>query len=552
MKNKKVKRIAAIVLILVVLIVGSTIVKNRRAAAEKPQLQTDTVKRDTIVSSVSGNGVLEPLTTVEVKSNVGGTVIQMTVDEGDYVKAGQLIAKIDPADTVSQLDQAKADNVSSASKVRQSAQAYKLQGDQTQANVESAQQALITAKQKLAQAEQQARIQPKLTSESIKQAKLSLDTAQSDLRQVKTVTIPQLTSNAQSNYNQAKASFEEAEKNLQRQKALLTKGFVSRSTVDSAESQYSSAKAAMEIANSKLDTVNVDAAEQQRSAQAKVDSAASALESAKINSIQDDLKRRDLISAQASVKQAQATLASAKADQLNVMMKSEDMVQAKSSLVRSEATVRNAQTQVGYTTILAPTSGVIVKKYAEAGSMVTAGKASFSGTGSGVTIVDIADTSRMQVVVDVDETDVGKITIGQQVDVTVDAYPNELFAGKVTKIAPAAETTQNVTTIPVTVEIEQHDSRLKSQMNATCDFIIAKKDDVLCVSLDAVTETDNGSEVMVLENGKQVARKVEIGLSGDEYCEVKSGLKEGDVVVIPEDDTTKNKSQNRGPGGPPM
>ena len=56
---------------------------------------------------------------------------------------------------------------------------------------------------------------------------------------------------------------------------------------------------------------------------------------------------------------------------------------------------------------------------------------------------------------------------------------------------------------------------------------------------------------MVIENGQQVARKVEIGLSGDEYCEVKSGLKEGDVVVIPDDETSQNKSQNRGPGGPP-
>ncbi|MHB1462152.1 MAG: efflux RND transporter periplasmic adaptor subunit [Armatimonadota bacterium] len=550
-KSKRIKQIAGIIVIVLLVVAGVMVMRARNAAASKPQLQTDTVKRDSIVSSVSGNGVLEPLTTVEVKSNVGGTVVEMTVDEGDVVKAGQLIAKIDPADSISQLDQVKADNVSAQSRVSQSKQAYSLQREQTQANVVSAEQALITARQRLAQAEQQAKIQPKLTSESIKQASLSLDTARSDLRQLKTATIPQMISSTKSNYDQSQVSYQEAEKNLQRQKALLEKGFVSRSVVDAAESQYSSAKAQMDIAKSKLDTVNSEVAEQMRSAESKVSQAMSLLESAKANSIQDDLKHRDLLAASAAVKQAEASLASSKSSAIQVQMKGEEILQAQSSLVRSEATVKNAQTQLGYTTIVAPSSGVVVKKYAETGSMVTAGKSSFSGSGSGVTIVDIADTSRMQVVVDVDETDISKISVGQEVDVTVDAFPKELFAGKVTKVAPAAEQTQSVTTIPVTVELKQPDTRLKPQMNASCDFIIARKDNVLCISIDAVVETDNGTEVTVMANGQAVPKKVEIGLTGDEYCEVKSGLKEGDTIVIPEEDTSSKSKGMGGPGGPP-
>lgn len=551
MKNKKIKQILAIVLILAAVITGVMVMRSRNAAASKPQLQTDAVKRDSIVSSVSGNGVLEPFTTVEVKSNVGGTVVEMTVDEGDTVKAGQLIAKIDPADSITQLDQVKADNLSAQSRVVQSRQAYALQREQAKANVVSAEQSLESAKQRLAQAEQQAKVQPKLTSELIKQASTSLDSARSDQRQATSATVPQMLSSAKSNYDQTCASYDEAEKNLQRQKALLEKGFVSRSQVDSAESQFSSAKAQMDIAKKKLDTVNTEADAQLRSVEAKVTQATSMLESAKTNGIQDDIKRRDLLAARAVVKQAEASLASARSSDIGVQMKGEDILQAQSSLVRSEATVKNAQTQLGYTTILAPSSGVIVKKYAETGSMVTAGKSSFSGSGSGVTLVDIADTSRMQVVVDVDETDISKITIGQEVDVIVDAFPKELFGGKVTKIAPAAEQTQSVTTIPVTVELKQPDSRLKSQMNASCDFIIARKDNVLCVSIDAVVETDNGTEVNVVENGQKVSRKVEIGLSGDEYCEVKSGLKEGETIVIPDADTTTKSKGMGGPGGPP-
>jgi len=543
---------AVVVLILIVVVI-----RARQSGATKTELDTAKVQRGTVMSSVSGNGVLRPLTTVEVKSNVGGQVVELAVDEGDVVKAGQLIARIDPSDSASSLEQAKADYSSAAARVDQARQAHSMQKLQTVASIAGSEQALVATRERLAQAEQQAKVQPKLTSESIAQAKSSLDSAEATLRQTKAALAPQRLASAKAAHDQAKASYDQAEKNYGRQKALLAKGFVSQSAVDDAEAQYSSAKAQLETSKAKLDTVEEESDQELRGAESKVAQAKAALASARANSMQDDLKRRDLAAARASLKQADAALASARAASYQDQMKGEEILQAQASLQKSKAAVDNAVTQLGYTTIVAPRAGVVVQKYVEEGSIVTAGRQAIGGgSGSGITIVEIADISKMRVVVDVDETDVAKIRLDQEVDVTIDACPGELFPAKVIKIAAMATVAQNVTTVPVTVELEQTDSRLKPEMNATCDFVIERKENVLYVPVEAISETDAGTEVAVVDGGKQVTRKVEVGISGDDDCEVRSGLKEGETVVIQDEETTGSSSKQGGPGGggppPPM
>jgi HlyD family secretion protein len=232
-------------------------------------------------------------------------------------------------------------------------------------------------------------------------------------------------------------------------------------------------------------------------------------------------------------------------------MKAEDITQAKAQYEKVAAVVENAKTQLGYATVIAPSSGVVVKKYVEKGSIVAAGRSSFAGTGSGVTIVDIAEIDRMLVQVGVDETDIAQIKIGQRVDVSVDAFPGQKFKGKVTKIAPEAVVDQSVTTVPVTVEVMQPDKKLKPEMNATCDFIVISKENILTVPSEAVRETDRGSVVTVIENGKSVERSVKTGIVGSDTTEIISGLKEGETVVtsLVQPQTAGGTGQGQGAGG---
>jgi HlyD family secretion protein len=535
-----------IVIIAILLIVSIVVIRARQSGTTTTELRTETVKTGNVVATVSATGVLQPLTTVEVKSNVGGEIVELTVDEGDVVKAGQLIARIDPSDSLTNLSQAEADFRGAEARVNQSKQGSSMQQLQTAANIASAQQALESSRQRLAQAESQAKIQPTLTTEAIKQAASALASAQATLTQTKSALVPQKLASARAAYDQAKATYDQSQFNFTRQQALLEKGFVSKSQLEAAEQQFSVAKAQLNNAKIKLDTVKDEAFQDLSNAQARYDQSKSALETARTNRIQDSLKQQDLAVAKAAFKQSKASLDAVNATSYQNQMKVEDILQAQSQLERAKAAVKNAHTQVSYCTITAPRAGVVVKKYVDKGSIVTAGRAAVGGgSGSGITIVDIADTTHMWVVVNVDETDIGKIQLGQRVSVRVDAYPKEKFKALVIKIAPLAVVDQNVTTVPVTVELERINRQLKPQMNATCDFIIGNKRNVLCLPSAAIKETKNGMTVSVLANGKQETRVIQVGLAGDDYTEIISGLKEGDIVV---DGNGSTSSKGNGTG----
>lgn len=551
--------------IAIVLLVGLIAFMKHKANSNEIILKTERVSLGTITTSVSGTGVLEPVTTVEVKSNVGGQIVYLGVDEGDQVKSGQVVARIDPSDSNSALEQSRADYSSAQAKVLQARQNLEMERAQYPAQLKSAEQAVTSAKARLAQAEAQARIQPKLTDESIKQEESALASAQASLRQIKTALIPQKLASAKSAYDQAKASEQQAKKDYERQLALLEKGFVAKSQVDSAEEKYTVAKAQLDTAKNKYDTIVDETDQDLLTAEAKVAQTKSALETAKANRVQDSIRQQELEAARASLKQAQASLDSIRATYRQQAVKSGDITQAEAQVKRAEAAVNKAATDLGYTTIVAPRVGVVVKKYVEEGSIVAAARSSSIGSGSGVALLEVADVSKMYALVDIDETDIAQIHIGQEVDVTVDAYPDDVFKGRVTKIAPQASTTTNVTTIPVKVELESTDLRLKPQMNATCDFITARKSNVLTVANAAVKQIPEGSTVMVIRDGKPVSRKVELGLADDDRTEVISGLKEGEIVVTSDMGPGMESSNGRGfspgagrqrrmggPGGPPF
>ena len=127
----------------------------------------------------------------------------------------------------------------------------------------------------------------------------------------------------------------------------------------------------------------------------------------------------------------------------------------------------------------------MLQKYIEQGTIIASGRSSVV---QGTNIIQLGDISRMFIICKVDETDIGSIEEGQSVDVKVDAYPNELFEGKVVRVDPQATVDQNVTTIPVKVEISDPDVRLKPGMNADCEFITAKRENVIVVPNGAAGE----------------------------------------------------------------
>jgi macrolide-specific efflux system membrane fusion protein len=183
------------------------------------------------------------------------------------------------------------------------------------------------------------------------------------------------------------------------------------------------------------------------------------------------------------------------------------------------------------TPIIAPIDGTIVLKNIENGQTFT------------TTDAILVMSDRLTVKAQVDETDIASIKLKQAAEITLDAYPETKISAKVDQIAFEATTISNVTTYIVDVLPKEIPSFMRSGMTANVKFFMDEKNDVLTVPNDAVKIQDGKSTVIVLQDGEQVEREIETGITDGKKIEVVSGLNEGDTVfsaqIKPRD---KNKS----------
>jgi len=358
---------------------------------------------------------------------------------------------------------------------------------------------LSSAEAKLRQARDQASAQPALTQSAIAQAEASYESARKDLQRLQQATQPQTRSSARATLDKAKANLEVAEHELARAQGLKAQGFVAQADVDTAINKRELARAELASAQQRWDTLDQELGADLEAAQAKVAQAKAALDNARANAVQDRLKQAEVVSAQAGV-------------------------------ARAQAQVVNATTMLDYTTVRAPRAGVILAKLVEQGTIITSGRSSIA---AGTDIVELGDLSKMFVEVSVDESDVGKLRVKQPVSINVEAFPETVFHGAVTRIDPQASTQQSITTVLVTVQVENPGDRLKPGMTASCDFLVAKADDVLYLPSRAVRDAEGEHFVTVLQAGQPADMPVEIGIVGDEQTEIRQGLNEGDEVMLP-------------------
>jgi len=185
-------------------------------------------------------------------------------------------------------------------------------------------------------------------------------------------------------------------------------------------------------------------------------------------------------------------------------------------------------------TLIAPFAGTITARNIDPGDKVsTAANASPAFT--------VTDTNTMVVTINVDELDVTKVKVGQSATVTVEAIPDKVYTGKVTSIAPAGVTAQGVTTYPVEVTLDKTDGIL-SGMTGDVTILIAQKQNVLIVPVEAVREVRGHSFARVIADNEAREVEVKTGLADDQNVEITSGLHEGDVVVT----GTLSSQQNSG------
>jgi HlyD family secretion protein len=216
---------------------------------------------------------------------------------------------------------------------------------------------------------------------------------------------------------------------------------------------------------------------------------------------------------------------------------------SRAGLEQAKAALKVAETNLRYTSILSPVDGVVISRAVDIGQTVAA---SFQTP----TLFTIAqDLTKMQIDTNVAESDIGMVKVGQDVEFTVDAYPDTVFKGKVWQIRQAPITVQNVVTYDVVIQVNNKDLKLMPGMTANVSIIIAKRNDVVRIpnaalrfrfperptggSNEAATPPQKGTVVWILENKKPKRVMVTLGISDGLNTEVVSGdLKEGQRVIV--------------------
>jgi len=218
---------------------------------------------------------------------------------------------------------------------------------------------------------------------------------------------------------------------------------------------------------------------------------------------------------------------------------------AKAQLEQAKAAFKVAETNLRYTRILSPVDGIVISRNVDIGQTVAA---SFQTP----TLFTIAqDLTKMQIDTNIAESDIGVVKLGQEVDFTVDAYPDITFKGKVWQKRQAPITVQNVVTYDVVIQVDNRDFKLMPGMTANVSVIIQTKSDVLRLTNAAtrfrMTERSapagagakagasekRGPAVWVLEDGKPKRVSITPGISDGTYTEIVSGdLKEGQQVIV--------------------
>ncbi len=204
------------------------------------------------------------------------------------------------------------------------------------------------------------------------------------------------------------------------------------------------------------------------------------------------------------------------------------------------AQLEQDRTRLTYTRIYSPMDGVVSDVTAQEGETIVAGL-------QVANLVTVLDPTLLEMWIYVDETDIGKVKIGQQVEYYVDTFPEKLFHGTIEKIYPQPVVKENIVYYLAIVKVSKEDtSFLKPEMTTHVKIIFKEKKDILTAP-NAAVKFEKGTQIAYKVIGPGKVEKVEIktGIRGEDYTEIISGVNEGDILatklILPVSSKTENR-----------
>ena len=214
----------------------------------------------------------------------------------------------------------------------------------------------------------------------------------------------------------------------------------------------------------------------------------------------------------------------------DISMKKHEVELAAAEVTRRQIALDESKERLEETDIYSPISGVIIQKLVEEGQIISSGVSSVSG---GTPLAEIADMSRIFIIADVDETDIGEIREEQKVEVTADAFYGKIFKGKVLRISPKGVVENSITIFKVKIEIlGQGKNVLKPMMSSNVDIVTNKVKSTLYVSRQAIRLSEGKSFAVIINNELPEEIEIKTGIITPLYIEVITGLVADQEVII--------------------
>jgi HlyD family secretion protein len=441
-----------------------------------------------IAKTADVTGSLVALQDVVVGNKTAGKLGPVYFHEGEMVTTGQVVAVMDTVDLASLVQQQRA-NVDAAITKEQQAVVV----------LDQARNALASSKTTL-------RWTDMTTATAVKSARAGLETAKQRLEVVRQGARKQERQQALDQVATAKANYEKARADLRRYQELLKEQAVSQSQVDQYQAAFDAAKAAFSSAQQNLSLINEGARpEDIRTSELAVNTADETLNRAVADRDTVKLRAEDVKNAETGVKSAQAGIEAARA-----------------GTEVARAGLRIAQDNLNNAYIKSPINGYVAERRAEPGQQL----------GGGGSVMRIVSPKSVYFQAVLSESQFGEVKMGLPAKITVDALPNRVFNGRVTRILPVASSSARSFIIRIDF---QADTTLRPQMFARGSILIDTHRNTTLVPKDAVLfdPVNNRTRVFIADGGgKAEERMVKIGYTDPKYAEVLSGVKPGDKVVI--------------------
>lgn len=523
--------LAAALVILALVVVRALLFSKEPA----PQVRTVPVQQGTVRTAVTGAGTVEPVSQQNLSFTQEGQLVEVNVKVGDRVRAGQVLAKIDPSGSSSALK----DAVGSLQQARAT-----LRNARQQNAVETAAHALAAAEQALNDVKKQ-------VSKTINAGE---DLVSSDKRQL----------------SFDKKILDRDQDKLDRDEAVLRRD---RATLREAQESFRAHwcdkpvppnpvrcmadRKAVEQAQSAVDASKSKVAQ---SKEKMLASKAKVLASeAKLSADEHQLAvdrangQKSINDAEAEVTSAWDTLRSERVSRPNTI------AEQQGGVTSAQAQVDTALKNLDETTLVTPVDGTVVSVNGRVGETVTAGggttplapgssapqpstatavtpAAQSGGNGQAASpFIVLANVRSFEVVVPLAEADAAQVQPGQKAYATFDALPEVTLPAKVAAVAPGSTVIQNVTNYFVTLSLDQLDPRLRAGLTANAEIVVTEVRDVVVVPNAAIQRIGGQAFVSVLQEDGKTQRRVlvQTGAEGDMTTEVTEGLEPGDKVVLP-------------------